>query len=355
MTSPISLFNSSERVDGFSIRIPSVLPPRTSRAKELRFGIHDSYPSLERSNLKEMKMVDSPDNPSEDSETVEKNGSADSSLEDKVAGRKKRLCVGYIVSSIAYLVASLSHTLLRGFHVWSLYYVFSGGTITMAMLLYILKGAVSNDRLSSDTYKRLNLSIIAFTILQLLLPVTSWSEWRFFKVPAIFALVNCVKGYSYGVLGWNKSKGTRAITTDLKEGFRSSLRGLVEIKKQSVGYLIGTSFVGAMSVVKLIELLKVLLFPGEGTTSASMMILSRMSRLARLSLMTSIMYTLKDASDRGRLSGTTFVQLNYLMTAGFLTMSFYLSPMGPTPLGMLSGGLSVQTLFNGITNVQKKK
>ncbi|KAL3917763.1 MAG: hypothetical protein SGILL_004558 [Bacillariaceae sp.] len=324
------------------------------RRMELRMtgddGASDEEPEEAEEVIEVVSIEEDKDNTSATTSTT--------SMADKVAGRKKRLQMGYKLSSSIYMVASLLHLLRRGFYSWSLYYVFGGGTFTMAMLLFILKGAASanGDRLSSDTYKRLNLSVIAYALLQLLLPVSGWIDRLFFKLPALLAIVNGIKGYGYGVLGWDKAKEKSAIITDIKDVFTSSVKSLTSYKysKESIGYVIGTAFVGAMGVVKVMELFKTVLFPGAEAANKSMMILSRVSRIARLGLMTSIMYTLKDAADRGRLSGTTFVQLNYLMTAAFLTMTFYLSPLGPTPLGTISGGLSVLTLYNGVTQEKKE-
>lgn len=299
-----------------------------------------------------------PDDLPETSETtttpLEDAASKSSVRDTKLAGRKNRLNVGYRITSKVYLVASIVHLVRRGFHPWSLYFTFGGGTFTMAILLYILKGAAAHDRLSSDTYKRLNLSVVAYSTVQLLMPFTSRVEDLFLKGPALLALVNGVKGYSYGVLGWDKSKSIGSMRVDIKAGFLSSIMGLQTVKQQSIGYLVGILFLAAMSNAKLLELCKILVVPSEEGVSKSVMILSRVSRLARLGLMTSIVYTLKDAADRGRLGGTTFVQLNYVMAAAFLSMSFYLSQVGPTPFGVLSGGLFVLTLFNGVTNARKK-
>lgn len=286
---------------------------------------------------------------------IEDIGETTSSTSDKIAGRKKRLELGYQVGFILYLVSSVLNLVRRGFQPFSLYYVFGGGSFTVSMLLYILKGAASNDRLSSDTYKRLNLSVIGFALLQLLLPVHHWIEGLVFKLPAFVTLVNGVKGYGYGVLGWDKSKDKSTIMTDIKIGMISIIQGAGVVKQKSIGYVIGTAFLGVMTAVKALELLKILILPSGEAVSKSYMVLSRMSRLGRLGIMTTIMYTLKDASDRDRLTGTTFVQLGYLMTVAFLTMSFYLSPVGPTLLGVLAGGLSALTFYNGVTNAQEKK
>ncbi|KAG7368512.1 hypothetical protein IV203_031255 [Nitzschia inconspicua] len=277
------------------------------------------------------------------------------SIVDKVAGRKKRLKIGYQVSFVLYMIDSVLYLLRRGFQSQSLFYIFGGGTATISILLYILIGAASNDRLSSETYKRLNLTVIIFSVLQLPMPMYHWTEGVVSKVPAFVALVNAVKGYCFGVVGWDKSRNMSFMLTDLKDGIMASVQGSIALKQESIGYLIGTAFICVMTAVKVLDFVKVFMVPcGEGTSN-TYMILSKLSSLGRLGVMASIMYTLKDAADRNRLSGTTFVQLNYLMMAAFLTMSFYLSPVGPTPMGVLAGGLSTFTLYNGVTGAQKKQ
>ena len=111
----------------------------------------------------------------------------------KLAGRKKRLIMGYQLSSFAYLAASSFHLIKGGNNF--LYYIFGGGTFTVAGILYILKGAAQNDRLGSDTYKRLNLSIIFYAFVQQILPAMGLglSGKLFFKGPAILTLINGIK------------------------------------------------------------------------------------------------------------------------------------------------------------------
>jgi hypothetical protein len=350
------IFLLESPVEGFVMQRPLSIPSSAF----CNVAIHPQHVSNKNSVLRSRKgwrLEAEASNEDVEPEFIIKDVTGDNdaeSLTDKIEGRKKRLQIGYKVSSSIYLVTSLLHLLRRGFYSWPLYYVFGGGTVTMAMVLFILRVAAMHDRLSSDTYKRLNLSVVAYSLMQFLLPVTGWMDRLFFKLPAILALINGVKGYGYGQLGWDKSKKTSSIIPDIKEGFSSSIKGLATYNNQSIGYVIGTAFLGTMAVVKLLELLRIMIFPaGETTANVSMMILSRASRIARLGLMTSIMYTLKDAADRGRLGGTTFIQLNYLMTAAFLTMTFYLSPTGPTTLGTISGALSVLTLYNGVTQAKK--
>jgi len=278
----------------------------------------------------------------------------------KLTGRKTRLITGYQLSSFVYLAASLFHLIKGGNNF--LYYIFGGGTFTVAGILYILKGAAQNDRLGSDTYKRLNLSIISYALVQQLLPAMGLglSGRLFFKGPALLTLVNGIKGYGYGCLGWDKAKGMNTILSDLKEGTISTLQGLTVVKAKSAGYILGTFLLGFMSLIKVKELCTMLFIPSAQVASTYYQIFSRLSRLARLGLMTTILYTLKDASDRDRLKGTTFIQLNFMAAIALLSMVLYLSPsLGKngqiTILMMLGSGISAFTMFKGLTNFLKVK
>jgi hypothetical protein len=135
----------------------------------------------------------------------------------------------------------------------------------------------------------------------------------FFIVPPLLATINLIKGYGYGVLEWDKKKEKSAILTDLKEHFQSTFQNLITFRKESLDYLLATSMVVIMTLVKGKELF-------ESTTNP-LMVASKVSRMARLMLFSGVLYTLKDAADRNRLSGTTFVQLNYLLSAVFLSMA----------------------------------
>ena len=55
--------------------------------------------------------------------------------------------------------------------------------------------------------------------------------------------------------------------------------------------------------------------------AAPIAISGRLIRFAKLSLLASLVFSLKDAADRGRLDGTTFVQLNFLSSFAFGTMA----------------------------------
>mmetsp|Transcript_4855 Transcript_4855/g.14047 ORF Transcript_4855/g.14047 Transcript_4855/m.14047 type:complete len:384 (-) Transcript_4855:208-1359(-) len=283
-------------------------------------------------------------------------------MEKKVAGRKTRLTMGYQLASSAYVAAALFVLASwGGVTSSSLYYVFGGGPLTAAAILYILKGAAIHDRLGSDTYKRLNLAIIAFAFVQLVIPTGTmpWPNRLGFKVPGFLTFVNGIKGYGYGCLGWDKSKEKTTVLTDFKQGVKSTIKGMTVIKAKSVGYVIGTLIMGSMSLLKSKELVTILLVPSSTEAPASIMtIFTKLSKMARLGLVATVMYTLKDASDRDRLSGTTFVQLNYLATAAFSSIAFYLSPTWGTASSIaqvsLVSGIAAMTLYEGIVNKKAK-
>jgi len=289
---------------------------------------------------------------------VEQTEAAD---DKKIAGRKNRLNMGYKLAAIAYLASSafslysLKHLPLGV----SLYYVFGGGQFTMAVILYILKGAAGHDRLSSDTYKRLNIAAISFALIQLAIPIGPMRGRRLasLKVPAFLAIVNGIKGYGYGCLGWDKSKDTSTILTDVKEGIQSTLKGLTVAKAKSAGYLFGTLLLTAMTCLKCKELCSMVFFSSsEPTTFLSLF--TRFSKFARFGLLSTIMYTLKDASDRDRLSGTTFIQLNFVAAAAFLSISLYLFPtygtLSVNAQILTAAALSAMTAYNGVFKLVSK-
>jgi len=291
----------------------------------------------------------------EESEEVEEETSdADETIDNKVAGRKKRLRLGYQAASIGYVLTSLFGLFSWGsLSASAFYYAVGGGPLNMAVILYILKGAAIHDRLGSDTYKRLNIAVIFYALTQLCIPTGAlgWPGSTALKFPGFLAFVNGIKGYGYGVLGWDKSKDASTMLTDTKEGIQSTVKGLTTVKAKSAGYILGTLLLGSMFCLKLKELCTMASFSSAETVT-------RLSKLARFGLMTTIMYTLKDASDRDRLSGTTFVQLNFVAAAAFLSISLYLLPtygkfLANTQI-LTATGLFTMTLFKALTSKKAK-
>ena len=252
----------------------------------------------------------------------------------KIEKRKKRVIVGYQVTALLYLVTLLTTITTRKIRLDLL--VFS----TMA---YILKGAASHDRLTSDTYKRMNLQLGLYGMF--VLSTHSSSSSFLLILSSFLACINSIKGYGYGILGWNKQKKIldtlpQELQTGLSFHFKNTL--IPSSKFKSLGYQLMTCFLGAISIC---HFQKKQYF--VAVTNA---------------LYSAITLTLKDASDRNRLDGTTFIQLNYLSSILFasLTTKYYSSSMFTTTnkqtwLFFTALSSSLFTLFNGLNSFYQKK
>jgi len=87
----------------------------------------------------------------------------------------------------------------------------------------------------------------------------------------------------------------------------------------------------------------------------------------KLGLLSMSMYTLKDAADRDRLNGTTFVQLNFLSSLVWASMASYIFQHHPVALlgtktalrsfitASLAAFLAFFTAGNGLISIAKKK
>mmetsp|Transcript_82 Transcript_82/g.103 ORF Transcript_82/g.103 Transcript_82/m.103 type:complete len:397 (-) Transcript_82:1066-2256(-) len=267
----------------------------------------------------------------------------------KIEGRKKRLVMGYKATTFAYFLSIIQVASKTGLTKFAAYFLSS--RLLTAGVAYIMSSAAENDRLSSDTYKRLNLAMIGFgvigLIVQALLPNT---RTAIACIAAFLTMVNAVKGYGYGVLGWDKKKEDASIVKDLANYPVSVLKGVFSIPKnmKSFGYLGLTGMVGTMKVIKLVELVQVL---KEGTDKV--MIATRLSRFASLSFLAMVAYTLKDAADRDRLEGSTFIELNFLAALSLATMSAYVG--FNSRLGGFAAFFSGFSAFNGLASIQKKQ
>jgi len=203
-------------------------------------------------------------------------------------------------------------------------------------LCYILENANDNDRLSSDTYKRLNLGLLGFCLLGLL-AVPGEAAFLPAVAPtlALAIVTTSVKLYGTVVsyLGWKRGistgstsfflddeTGSVAVLTEVKKlgrelysGAQETLKGLVvQNKKKALTYrncLLLVSF-GVVSAV--MEGLFNIRY--RTTFHRSWFEISlQASAVARLFMVSTMIYSLKDAAERDRLTGTTFIQLNVLV------------------------------------------
>ena len=247
------------------------------------------------------------------------------SLEEKVAGRKKRVMMGYRVAAAIYFLLGLS-TFVPGLIRPSMMPIamnYASGPLLASGIAYILVGATENNRLSSDTYKRLNLWLSKFGFCWLLAaflvrqsqPLTKGAKIvsnPLVVIGGLAALINGIKGWAYGSKGYDKA-GEFTYLEDLRKLAKSSLEVLtspIENVKARI-YLAGTAFVGLLNLVKASEFVQMLLGMGtEAATAAKYG--SWFIAFAKLQLLFMASLTLTDAAKRGRLEGTTFIELNVL-------------------------------------------
>lgn len=279
---------------------------------------------------------------SQSSDTHE--GDYDEKLAKKIVGRKMRVITGYKISSFSYLLLGL--TIIAKNKLFNFYY--GMGPIIVSTVGWILSDAATNNRLSSDTYKRLNLFLIMSTLFSCIgnILMGGFALERFMT---FITIVNSIKGYGYGLKGWELSGG--CAKEDLLNGMKQSLQICTKAPNfSSAGYLAMFSCVGALFAQNFKALVSLIL-----SNSKSFMIGTRMYRLSKILMLGAICFTLKDAADRGRLEGTTFITLNYLTSATFLAMSLYLGNIKASWIGFISACFSAFSLFNGISSTLKKK
>ena len=347
VTSP-SLFNGI----GSHTLVTAILHPPSRNLLVLR--------SVEDDNTKSVEDASDSDAPTTaSSETVQnQNDDSDDDQEDqmkmekKIKGRKKRLIGGYKVGSTFYLLSSFVLLALTSTTLpisttkkitYRLAYVFSAGHYTMSSILSILQNAASHDRLSSDTYKRLNIVTIFYGFISLVvsikcLPPILFNQSRLspsilqtlvWKVPALVALINGCKGYGYGVWGWEKKPSSGSnLRSDVGSDFLNGLKTIIPTvfrrnqppkDKKDMIYAVGTAWIGGWTLLQSLNFFARLISPTSTLTPYQ--IYDGWTGVARFGLLSTMLYTLSDASARGRLSGSTFVQLGYDLSLALLTLS----------------------------------
>ena len=243
------------------------------------------------------------------SSNAENDDSSDPSMEKKIQGRKKRVLAGYRLSSLGYSLSALALIVGHPQHVsfW-LCNPRVVGPLLASGITSILATAAANDRLSSDTYKRMNLAMIHFGLCGGFVAATASTvaspRWLLLLLPFI-TTVNSIKGYGYGAKGWKLEGGMNAVKKDLANLIKNSFRTMLSIPSSldSATYLALTWVVSVWTARRLSELF---VQPAAGLASA-------VPQYALLALLSVVCFTLKDAADRDRLEGTTFCELRILL------------------------------------------
>ena len=275
---------------------------------------------------------------------------AEAKLAKKLKGRKKQVIGGNKITMTAYTIFSIFGTL----QVPQAFYsplqfprlFITSGPLLAAGFAYILIGAAENNRLTSDTYKRLNLALIEYGFISFIVGVISKvsASWN---IVAFITFVNSIKGYGYGLKGWELVP--TSAKKDFTDGMKSNFDTMTKIPNvKSAGYLAATLTVLSLKLVKFMEVMK-----GVIAGEASYRLSINLFRLSIYMMMTITVFTLKDAADRDRLEGTTFIELNALATFAFAAWAKNVG-IG-TPFGQAIAAFSAFSGFNGVSSVLKKK
>ena len=314
-----------------------------------RCWLSGTFPNCDGTHMKHNKatgdnvgplIVSVPKGDAKESET-EKETSADDA---KLAGRKKRLIIGYKAISVSYLaLVVMKATMLakNGLSPALIPSLVSGHAL-VAGVSTIMASAAENDRLKSDTYKRLNLAMLGYALLSL--KVLSLTDApKYVILPFAISIVNTIKGYTYGVLGWDKKNMDTSLGKDFLSGFVSTPKGLFSIPTnlKSLGYLSAFSLFARQAVVKLLSL--------KATDGGAAMI-KPLTQFGRMVFFLSILYTLKDAADRDRLKGTTFVQLNYMSALFMATNTIMVAATVGSIPSLIPAAYTVFFALNGVSS-----
>lgn len=351
-----------------------------------------------RSNPSYLKMVNESNH-----DEVESNASITTK---KIEGRKKRVILGYKISSVMYAIFGM---FIFGLSKKPFY---ASGPLLASGLSYILIGAAENNvglnfvsnffyrnsiftpfhrilnnilhliisqRLASDTYKKVNIVMakyglfgFAAGILMSLSP--AWN------LACVITMINSTKGYGYGLKGWELKEVSAK--DDLVSMIKDTVTSMTKVGSiNSMGYLITSIVMLVVTIGKFLEIMNLVVSKSDGN-----MIGTRMFRFTKYMLFTLLMTVLKSASDRNRLEGTTFIQMNmmaaigygswvgkYCQPHGFVQFSFYtlfrclflmvyhcplaylVTEYGKlTQFGALMAACSIFTGANGISSIRQK-
>lgn len=270
-------------------------------------------------------------------------------IERRIRGRKNRVIRGYEAMLVSYVIQGLMIAREGAASILPIV----GYIVPPAGISYIMISATRHDRLGSDTYKRMNLALFQYGVIGLLASALIGGMRISRILPLALAAVNSIKGYARGVLGWNMDKPDVTLLGDFTNGLKATATGLFSRPKnfKAFAYAAANLMVGSLCLIKVTEIVEVFLAkslpPGEIATAVA-----RYNRLAFLGLM---LYTLRDAADRDRLGGTTFIQMNYLCALSMAAHGQYFAGGIATPVGALCAILGVLFAFNGISSDLNKR
>ena len=205
---------------------------------------------------------------------------------------------------------------------------------------HILAGAAEHGRLGSDTYKRLNVGLLVFSLLGIAAIPGEAGFLPSFNValPISIAMsgVRCFssivsyQGWKRGISSENADELTVTdLWKEIVSGMKTTIRGLrVQEKTKAMTYrnILLLVILGIFS--SLMEGVYSMRLQRDFAVSAAVAVHARYqalltrtwfdislqwSAMSRLFLVSTMIYSLKDAAERDRLTGTTFVQMNFMI------------------------------------------
>lgn len=199
----------------------------------------------------------------------------------------------------------------------------AAGFALASALFQILKTAHAHRRLQSETYKRIHFGIFVFGIVGMLaipgeagfgntIPYAMAGSVWLTLVRAYCAIVAWL-GLKEGIQDNHTTTTTIRVVSEIVQLTKQSWHGFrVKNAKKALAYrnLMGLVAMGIFS--NFMEGIFNIRYHGEFSRTWFEISL-RWSAISRLFLIWTMIYTLKDAAERDRLTGTTFIQMNALV------------------------------------------
>jgi hypothetical protein len=229
----------------------------------------------------------------------------------------------YQIGKYAFLIAAIVIFLIPDRTLTTLLAAHWGGAAGFALaagICHILRHASLEDRLQSDTYKRLNLGLLGFCGIGLTaVPaeagfLSSFLGTRFLAgILFLLRIFGCILAWN----GWCRgiTLSTHSVASELAQGIKSTIQGIkVQSSKKALTYRNCLLLVCCGIVSSFMEGLFFIRYQ-QAFYRTWFEITLQWSAVARLFLIATIIYSLKDAAERDRLTGNTFIQLNLMVGA----------------------------------------
>jgi hypothetical protein len=245
---------------------------------------------------------------------------------------KEFLSRSYRIAQYGFTIASIIIFIIPDRTLTTLLATKWGGTAGFAIaarLCYILRNANIENRLQSDTYKRLNIGLLGFSFIGLFaIPgeaafLNSKITTRFvaglLTILRLFGSMVAFNGWSYAIPSSTVTNSTkvssfpRELFDEIGNGVRTTIKGLkVNSAKKALTYRNCLLIICFGIISSFMEGLFYIRYQKEFTRTWFEITL-QWSAISRLFMIGTMIYSLKDAAERDRLAGSTFIELNLII------------------------------------------